>query len=77
MRCFDTLRQAKIRRKRDSNSQAPERISNLKFVDNTTNAGKFATGMDKAGRIDAIPVETGRTLWNWETRVANNGSMDR
>ena len=42
------------------------------------------------GRIDAISVETGRTLWTWETRVTNyspilatgggllfNGSMDR
>jgi alcohol dehydrogenase (cytochrome c) len=60
------------------------------FVYNTTNVGKFATGKDKVGRIDAISVETGRTLWTWETRVANyspilatgggllfNGSMDR
>jgi alcohol dehydrogenase (cytochrome c) len=52
--------------------------------------GKFATGKDKAGRIDAISVETGKTLWSWETRVSNyapilataggllfNGSMDR
>jgi alcohol dehydrogenase (cytochrome c) len=52
--------------------------------------GKFATGKDKVGRIDAISVETGRTLWSWETRVSNyspilatgggllfNGSMDR
>jgi alcohol dehydrogenase (cytochrome c) len=23
------------------------------------------------GRIDAISVETGRTVWSWETRVAN------
>ena len=60
------------------------------FVYNTTNVGKFATGKDKMGRIDAISVETGRTVWSWETRVANyspilatgggllfNGSMDR
>jgi alcohol dehydrogenase (cytochrome c) len=60
------------------------------FVYNTTNVGKFATGKDKVGRIDAISVETGRTLWSWETRVVNysailstaggllfNGSMDR
>ena len=26
---------------------------------------------DKVGRIDAISVETGRTVWSWETRVAN------
>src|SRR5436853_196230 len=41
------------------------------FVYNTTNVGKFATGKDKVGRIDAISVETGRTLWSWETRVSN------
>jgi alcohol dehydrogenase (cytochrome c) len=60
------------------------------FVYNTNNVGKFAKGKDKVGRIDAISVETGKTLWSWETRVANyspilstasgllfNGSMDR
>jgi alcohol dehydrogenase (cytochrome c) len=60
------------------------------FVYNTTNVPRFPPGKDKAGRIDAISVETGRTLWSWETRVANyapllatgsgllfNGSMDR
>jgi alcohol dehydrogenase (cytochrome c) len=60
------------------------------FVYNTNNVAKFATGKDKVGRIDAISVETGRTLWTWETRVTNyspilatgsgllfNGSMDR
>jgi alcohol dehydrogenase (cytochrome c) len=60
------------------------------LVYNTTNVGKFATGKDKVGRIDAISVETGKTLWTWETRVSNyspilatgsgllfNGSMDR
>jgi alcohol dehydrogenase (cytochrome c) len=60
------------------------------YVYNTTNVGKFPPGKDKVGRIDAISVETGRTLWSWETRVANyspilatgggllfNGSMDR
>ena len=60
------------------------------FAYNTNNAGKFATGKDKVGRIDAISVETGKTLWSWETRVTNyspilatgsgllfNGSMDR
>jgi len=60
------------------------------FVYNTNNVGKFATGKDKAGRIDAISVETGKTVWSWETRVSNyapilatasgllfNGSMDR
>jgi alcohol dehydrogenase (cytochrome c) len=60
------------------------------FVYNTTNVGKFAAGKTNVGRIDAISVETGRTLWSWETRVVNysgilataggvlfNGSMDR
>jgi alcohol dehydrogenase (cytochrome c) len=60
------------------------------FVYNTTNVGQFAAGKDKVGRIDAISVETGKTLWSWETRVSNyspilatgggllfNGSMDR
>jgi alcohol dehydrogenase (cytochrome c) len=60
------------------------------FVYNTTNVGRFAPGKDKVGRIDAISVETGKTVWSWETRVTNyspvlatgggllfNGSMDR
>ena len=41
------------------------------FVYNTTNVSKFPVGKDKVGRIDAISVETGRTLWSWENRVAN------
>ena len=41
------------------------------FVYNTTNVGRFPTGKDKVGRIDAISVETGKTVWSWETRVAN------
>jgi len=57
---------------------------------NTTNVGRFATGKDKVGRIDAVNVETGRTAWSWETRVSNyspllatgggllfNGGLDR
>src|SRR5207244_1985171 len=57
---------------------------------NTTNVGRFATGKDKVGRIDAISAETGRTVWSWETRVSNyspvlatgggllfNGGLDR
>jgi alcohol dehydrogenase (cytochrome c) len=57
---------------------------------NTTNVGRFATGKDKIGRIDAISAETGKTVWSWETRVSNyspvlatgggllfNGGMDR
>jgi alcohol dehydrogenase (cytochrome c) len=67
-----------------------DRAAAPQFVYNTDNVGKFATGKDKVGRIDAISVETGRTLWTWETRVTNyspvlatggglllNGSMDR
>ena len=41
------------------------------FVYNTTNVNKFSTGKDKVGRIDAISVETGKTLWTWETRAVN------
>jgi alcohol dehydrogenase (cytochrome c) len=63
---------------------------NPSFGYNTTNVGRFSTGKDKVGRIDAINVETGRIAWSWETRVSNyssllttgsgllfNGSMDR
>lgn len=31
----------------------------------------FADGKDKVGRLDAISVETGRTLWSWETKASN------
>jgi len=57
---------------------------------NTTAVGRFATGKDKVGRIDAISAETGKTVWSWETRVSNyspllataggllfNGGLDR
>jgi alcohol dehydrogenase (cytochrome c) len=67
-----------------------DRTAAPQFVYNTTNVGKFPAGKDKVGRIDAISVETGKTLWSWETRVSNyspilatgggllfNGSMDR
>ena len=50
----------------------------------------FADGHDKVGRLDAISVETGKTLWSWETMASNyspvlataggllfNGGMDR
>jgi alcohol dehydrogenase (cytochrome c) len=73
----------------DSTARA-DRGPQPQFVYNTTNVGKFATGKDKVGRIDAISVETGKTLLSWETRVSNyspilatgggllfNGSMDR
>jgi alcohol dehydrogenase (cytochrome c) len=67
-----------------------DRNAEPQFAYNTNNVGKFAPGKDKVGRIDAISVETGKTLWSWETRVTNyspilatgsgllfNGSMDR
>jgi alcohol dehydrogenase (cytochrome c) len=73
----------------DSTARA-DRGPNPSYVYNTNNVGRFATGKDKVGRIDAISVETGKTLWSWETRVVNyspllatgggllfNGSMDR
>src|SRR3989441_4699074 len=48
-----------------------DREAKPEFVYNTTNVGRFPPGKDKVGRIDAISVETGRTVWSWETRVAN------
>src|SRR5207302_9268176 len=48
-----------------------DREAKPEFVYNTTNVGQFPPGKDKVGRIDAISVETGRTVWSWETRVAN------
>jgi alcohol dehydrogenase (cytochrome c) len=67
-----------------------DREAKPEFVYNTTNVGRFPPGKDKVGRIDAINVSTGRTVWSWETRVANyspllatasgllfNGSLDR
>jgi alcohol dehydrogenase (cytochrome c) len=73
----------------DSTARA-DRGPQPEFVYNTTNVGKFSSGKDRVGRIDAISVETGRTVWSWETRVSNyapilataggllfNGSMDR
>ena len=75
--CYDTTPRAD----RDA---APE------FVYNVNNVAKLATGKDKAGRVDAISVETGKTIWSYETRVSNfspvlataggvlfNGGMDR
>jgi len=50
----------------------------------------LAKGYDTLGRIDAVSLETGRTLWTWNTRASNyspilataggllfNGGMDR
>jgi alcohol dehydrogenase (cytochrome c) len=57
---------------------------------NTIGPQIVAPGSTNIGRIDAISVETGRTLWSWETPGSNyspvlataggilfNGSMDR
>lgn len=73
----------------DSKARTDREID-AKYVYNTTNALRFPDGKDKAGRIDAISVETGRTLWSWETRGVDyapilatgsgllfNGAMDR
>jgi len=73
----------------DSTARTDRRIA-PEFAYNTNNVPRFAAGKDKVGRIDAISVETGRTVWTWETRVTNyspilatgggllfNGSMDR
>lgn len=73
----------------DSKARTDREID-AKYVYNTTNTLRFPDGKDKAGRIDAISVETGRTLWSWETRGVDyspilatgsgllfNGAMDR
>jgi alcohol dehydrogenase (cytochrome c) len=57
---------------------------------NTIGPQVLADGRNGLGRIDAISVETGRTLWSWETDASNyspvlataggilfNGGMDR
>jgi alcohol dehydrogenase (cytochrome c) len=57
---------------------------------NTTGKPSIADGSVNIGRLDAISVETGKTLWCWETPASNyspvlataggvlfNGSMDR
>jgi len=57
---------------------------------NTIGKPMVADGSTNIGRLDAISVETGKTLWSWETAASNyspvlataggvlfNGSMDR
>ncbi|HSS14718.1 MAG TPA: PQQ-binding-like beta-propeller repeat protein [Rhizomicrobium sp.] len=57
---------------------------------NTSGKPMVADGSTNIGRLDAISVETGQTLWSWETPASNyspvlataggvlfNGSMDR
>src|SRR6185369_13051990 len=57
---------------------------------NTSGKPMLADGSTNIGRLDAISVETGKTLWSWETPASNyspvlataggvlfNGSMDR
>jgi alcohol dehydrogenase (cytochrome c) len=38
---------------------------------NTQGKATISDGHDKIGRIDAISVETGKTLWSWETKASN------
>jgi alcohol dehydrogenase (cytochrome c) len=60
------------------------------FVYNVDANTKFASGRDKVGRIEAISVETGKTVFTYENRASNfspvlatgggllfNGGMDR
>jgi alcohol dehydrogenase (cytochrome c) len=60
------------------------------FVYNVDSNPKFASGRDKVGRIEAISVETGKTVFTYENRASNfspvlatgagllfNGGMDR
>jgi alcohol dehydrogenase (cytochrome c) len=57
---------------------------------NVSGSDVIATGKTNVGRIDAISVETGKTVWSWETPASNyspvlataggvlfNGGMDR
>jgi alcohol dehydrogenase (cytochrome c) len=57
---------------------------------NTAGEVMVADGKTNFGRIDAVSVETGKTLWTWETPISNyspllataggllfNGNMDR
>ncbi len=57
---------------------------------NTSGKPMVADGSTNIGRLDAISVETGKTLWHWETAASNyspvlatasgllfNGAMDR
>ncbi len=41
------------------------------FLYNVRNVQAFAPGKDQIGRIDAIDVETGNTLWSYEQRSPN------
>jgi alcohol dehydrogenase (cytochrome c) len=38
---------------------------------NTIGKAMIAEGKDKVGRIDAVSVETGKTLWSYEQRASN------
>jgi alcohol dehydrogenase (cytochrome c) len=38
---------------------------------NTQGSSQVADGRSGIGRIDAISVETGKTLWTWETKASN------
>jgi alcohol dehydrogenase (cytochrome c) len=71
-------------------TQVADREPQPQYVYNVRNVARFPRDKSRVGRIDAISVETGRTVWSWETRVSNyspllatgggllfNGSMDR
>jgi alcohol dehydrogenase (cytochrome c) len=71
-------------------TQVADREPAPQYVYNVRNVARFPRDKSKVGRIDAISVETGRTVWSWETLVSNyspllatgggllfNGSMDR
>jgi alcohol dehydrogenase (cytochrome c) len=52
-------------------SKVMERDPAPAFLYNTQNTNKMSPGKEMVGRIDAISVETGETLWTWETPVQN------
>ena len=74
----------------DINVRANNIPSGPRDTYNTQSKYLLADGRTGLGRIDAISVETGRTLWSWETQASNyssvlstaggilfNGGMDR
>jgi alcohol dehydrogenase (cytochrome c) len=73
-----------------ADTRATDRIPTPDFQYNTTATTVMSAGKTNVGRLDAISVETGKTLWSWETPISNyapvlttgggvlfNGSMDR
>ena len=73
----------------DTNART-DRVPTPAMEYNTNGKYMLADGKTNVGRIDAVSVETGKTLWSWETRISNyspilataggvlfNGGMDR